>query len=111
MNTENMEAIAKQFRLYYGGPEKLKELGMTCEFLVEFYEKTKNKTFPGSYGQSPYDDAFSLAYALVHGVSPSSREYYKKNSGQRDIKNRLACFDAMGIDYEPQKQMKNQPQL
>lgn len=96
-----MEAIAKQFQFYYDGPEKLKELGMTRKFLLEFYERTKNKTFQGNYGQSPYDDAFSLAYALAHGVSSSSRDYYSKNSGTSDIKNRLACFDAMGIDYEP----------
>jgi hypothetical protein len=72
---------------------------------VDFYHATKNKTFPGSYGQSPYDDAFSVAFALIHGISDSSVEFYSKKILEKDWpgwENKMIILESYGLEL-PEK--------
>jgi hypothetical protein len=73
--------------------------------LVDFYHATKNKTFPGSYGQSPYEDAFSVAFALIHGISDSSVEFYSKKIKEKDWhgwENKMIVLKSYGLEL-PEK--------
>jgi len=68
--------------------------------LDDFYDATKNMTFPGSYGQSPFDDAFSVAYEIRHGLSPSSVEFYARMIHERDwhgYDNRMLILESYGV--------------
>jgi hypothetical protein len=72
---------------------------------VDFYQATKNKTFPGSYGQSPCDDAFSVAFALIHGISDSSVEFYSKKILEKDWpgwENKMIILESYGLEL-PEK--------
>lgn len=47
--------------------------------LETFRLETGSLSWPGSYGESPWEDAFSIAYDLHHGISDSSYRFYQKN--------------------------------
>lgn len=101
MKTDKLIETAKQFRFYYHGPSELDSLGIHAEFLNELYEKTKDMTFPGSYGQSPFDDAFALAYMLKHGVSQTRADYLRRNRHEHDVRNQIACIEHLGMTLPP----------
>ena len=68
--------------------------------LDDFYDATKNMTFPGTYGQSPFDDAFSLAYEIRHGLSPSSVDFYSRMIRERDwhgYENHMLVLESYGV--------------
>lgn len=45
------------------------------ESLVTFRQDVGDLSWPGSYGEAPWDAAFSLAWHLANGASEHSRHY------------------------------------
>jgi hypothetical protein len=73
----------------------------TLESLAEFRRDVGNLSWPGSYGQSPWDDAFSLAYNLGAGISESSRRYMLDNADCDWGRQMLAVYAEYGLKVEP----------
>lgn len=91
---------AASFRFSSDGPDKMSEIFPTRHEINCFYDDVSNSTWPESYGQSPFDDAFCIAYSVRHGISESTRLYLKTNSDCKSIKNRIACLEHWGIKLD-----------
>jgi hypothetical protein len=73
----------------------------TVESLAEFRRDVGDLSWPASYGQSPWDDAFSLAYNLGEGISESSRWFMLENADCDWGRQMLAVYAEYGIKVEP----------
>jgi hypothetical protein len=53
--------------------QQFAEKGWTREKLLEFFNDTKDLSWPEFYGESPWGGTFSVAYAMVNGTGS---DYY-----------------------------------
>ena len=97
---EEKWVAASKFRLFRDGADKFRQIFPNRETLMEFYLDLAHVSWPESYGQSPYDDSFSIAYDVQHGLSASGRAWIKRNLGENSTENRLACLALFGIEIE-----------
>jgi hypothetical protein len=91
---------AAEFRFFSDGPDKLAEIFPDRHGIECFYDDLAKTRWSESYGQSPYDDAFCLAYSVRHGISDSTRRYLKANADCQAVKNRIACLKHWGIKLD-----------
>ncbi len=69
----------------------------TVESLAEFRRDVGNISWPENFGQSCWDDAFSLAYNLGEGISESSRKYMLENAETVTGAQVLAVYAEYGL--------------
>ncbi len=74
---EKYEKAAK-LRCYSTPIEDWLKVFPTAESFNSFYEDVKNLCWPETWGESPWDDAFGIAYDLHNGLSESSKKFYLK---------------------------------
>jgi len=58
--------------------------------LLAWYARTKNNTYPDTYGQSGCEFAFSVAYEMVHG---DRRTIDKLNGYDYDVKRAIEIIN------------------
>ncbi len=82
--TQLIEKYCKAEKLRYVSPlENWTAVFPDAAALETFRLEVGNLSWPGSYGTSPWDDPFSIAYELHHGITESSLGFYNHdwNSG------------------------------
>jgi len=84
---------------FHDSLEKWKNAFPTTESFAQFYEDTKNLSWPENYGQSPMDDAFDIAYYLRNGISETSKKFYAENLDSFWIKQKGEKMDYYGIKW------------
>lgn len=100
MNKIDLEAKwgeAAKFRLWRDGAEKFRAIFPDRETLMRFYDDVEHTTWPEFYGQSPYDDAFGIAWNVKHGLSQGGWEWLEKTREETSTRNNVACLALFGI--------------
>jgi hypothetical protein len=69
--------------------------------LEQFRLDFGNISFPENYGASAWDDAFSLAYELHHGISESSYGFYVAHGTEDGIRGKLRLLQHYGLELAP----------
>lgn len=70
--------------------------------LQRFRHDTGNLCWPGSYGQSPWDDPFTVAYQLGEGMSESSVGFYLSKVGECPyVRGHLNILKGYGFTLDP----------
>ena len=103
MNKQDLEAKwgeAAKFRLWRDGAEVFRAIFPDRETLMRFYADVENTTWPEFYGQSPYDDAFGIAWNVKHGLSDSRRVWLEKTQDETSTHNSIECLAHFGIDLK-----------
>jgi hypothetical protein len=70
----------------------------TRESLIAFTEDVGGFSWPDTYGDSPWDAAFSIGYELKHGLSQSSVEFYARHMTDPHVVGRLSLLQAYGYE-------------
>lgn len=93
-----LEKYAKAAKLrFHDSLEKWQEIFPSVESLLCFYEDVKGLSWPENYGQSPFDDSFSVAYCLRHGVSPSCKAFMAKNENSDWMQSKIQKMEFYGV--------------
>jgi hypothetical protein len=110
----DIKESASKLRFHTSTLEDWKSIFPDTESLESFFQLTKNETFPGSCGQSPYDDAFSLAYAMRNGISETQISFYSREIQKNDWQgyaNKMRLLQYYGMELpEPIESALNENQ-
>ncbi len=86
---------AAKFRLWRDGAEKFRAIFPDRATLDAFYDDLADTTWPEFYGQSPYDDAFVIAWNVKHGLIDWT--WLEKTQDKTSARNKVACLALFGI--------------
>lgn len=96
--TESWNAYAGAARLRYSTPiAEWKAVFPDARALEKFRTDVGGLCYPGTFGQSPWDEAFSVAYELHHGISESSARWYASQGDCPLVRGKLAILVAYGM--------------
>jgi hypothetical protein len=97
---EQVYSGAAKFRIWRDGAAEFMALFPNRAAVMAFYDAVSGTTWPEFYGQSPYDDAFGIAFVIKHGLSQSSAAFLRSRRGESTTENKLACLAIYGITLD-----------
>lgn len=85
--------------LRYSHPkEKWLEVFPTPASLLQFAADVGPHSWPENYGQSPWEDAFSIGWTLKHGVSDHIRDFYRSKADEKWLQDKIKICALYGLE-------------
>jgi len=84
---------ATKLRFHKNTPENFKAVFPTVESLAQFRKEVGGFSWPSSYGQSPWEDSFSVAFSVTEGsFTPSSSSFWERQVTEKTPTPADVCF-------------------